>query len=89
MLYLAARIVLRFCIDSKCAPLTPMFKVAARAFELFREFRFPGKYFASEQTHAGVNIEHGGQGVFTFGAWNSDKEVYCSRIDRNAEENSD
>ena len=44
-----------------------MFKVAARAFELFREFRFPGKYFASEQTHAGLNIEHGGAGGFTFG----------------------
>ena len=45
-----------------------MFKVAARAFEVFREFRLPGKYFASEQTHAGVNIEHGGQGVFTLEA---------------------
>ena len=68
MLYLAARIVLRFCTDWKCAPLPPMFNVAARAFELFQEFRFPGKYFASEQTHAGVNIDHGGQGVFTLGA---------------------
>ena len=60
MSYLAARIVLRFCIDSKCAPLPPVFKVAARAFDLFREFLFPGKYFASAQTHAGFNIEHGG-----------------------------
>ena len=68
MLYLAARIVLRYCIDSKCAPLTPMFKVAARAFEVFREFLVPGKDFASEQTHAGLNIEHGGQGVCTLGS---------------------
>ena len=68
MLYRAARIVLRFCIDSKCAPLPPMFNVAARAFELFREFRFPGKYFASELTQAGVNIEHGGAGgVYVWG----------------------